>query len=893
MPDHHALRAWIEDAFGAQVWKTMGRKRALLAWQRAQSMAGALKTGGLSQRSQQTEQQRKQPPPAPAKPSGAQQPSQRATATQTAKTAQAAQTQQQRAAAPEPARPPAAQNAATARADGWQTVRRGRKNPQPASDPAAPVAQQRPAGPATARPERIAPPPASLHKDWPAEWHPRAGDWGGPLLTAEQAQAGCAGLRFCSAQEARDLHSALADKAAAATAVLLRSPCSDLGTPARQAAVFTTPQGPERSPAWQYLVGPAATLVPVAPPQPPTASHKLCPPPRIVVEAILERTGADPSVWKLAQNATAGRQLLPALQKAGLPACDTWSVSRVPSADGKDHAVRCLARLDAAAVTAAVKASGNAGLFVKPLDEAASGMPPTTPVWTPRSSPTELLQPAATWPGVWGVIRNSRGYGLRVELEREGDVRRQLWPDGTPEQQQQRPRLVYRVGPWPVRDWTEADVLRRLQDEGWPVRARRERVRRGARWLDVACWNPPPRVDFWLLGGDMAVAKVLPSPGSPASEAPGTKAPTPQPQQPVYTPPPAPTTRPAHARPAPKPHLGPWRGDTADADMGTKESRSPVAQHEACQGAPTAAAKAPAAAAAATTAAAAAAAAAAASTPTSAATPARAVPPAPPAPASVPAPAPAPAPTPAPAPAPAPAPPRAGGPSSAPSQPWPQVPVAQDSTARPDAAAGVAPSPASHEHVALEQVLQMLRRLDDRLQRLEDQARDQAAAGGRLRAEVEGLSAGLDEQKQWVDKLRGKFPEAGLQSAPRPEAAEAAAPAAPAAPAAAPTAAPAAPPPGARAAPTPAAPAVPHDPTPAESALALPSGALKRQPLRRSHSTEPATKSAATVDARGAKAKGPQTRPPQVRPPSGSPARPPRRSRTPPEHRSAHTGLAK
>jgi hypothetical protein len=170
--------------------------------------------------------------------------------------------------------------------------------------------------------------------------------------------------------------------------------------------------------------------------------------------------------------------------------------------------------------------------------------------------------------------------------------------------------------------------------------------------------------------------------------------------------------------------------------------------------------------------------------------------------------------------------------------------VAQGFTTMPEAAAGVAPSPASHEHVALEQVMHMLRRLDDRLQRLEDQARDQAAAGERLRNEVEGLSAGLDVQKKRVNELHGECPEAGLQCAAGPEAEAAAAPAAP----------PAAPPQGARAAPTPAAAlAAPQDPTPAESALALPAGALKRQPVRRSHSTEPAQKEAAHGGGRGTK----------------------------------------
>lgn len=328
--DRADVKKWIEDTFGTETWQQLGwaqcsalcaaKRRREAAQPRCAKRPPASPNGGGDQQAQQ-----RQPP--------------RHAHTKTA---------------PPPAQPgPSSgqvlhqgqQETGDVALGGWQTVQRGRKPKQPrpttAPAPAVPgalIAPQRPAdrpaGRPAARPAaRPAvdpaahpagpfPAPASSCRDWPADWRLRAEDWGGPLLTAEQAQAGCAGLRLCSVQEAKALHRALAAQPQAAAAVLVRSPCGDLGTPLAVTAVLSTPQGLERAPAWQYLAGPPAAVVAPVPRAAPACAGSAAPVPRIAVEAILERSGADPAAWRTAENATAGRQMLPALQKAGLPACD-------------------------------------------------------------------------------------------------------------------------------------------------------------------------------------------------------------------------------------------------------------------------------------------------------------------------------------------------------------------------------------------------------------------------------------------------------------------------------------------------------------------------------------------------------------------------------------------
>ena len=176
-------------------------------------------------------------------------------------------------------------------------------------------------------------------------------------------------------------------------------------------------------------------------------------------------------------------------------------------------------RIPAGLLRAAVQASGSAGVYVEPRDNALRQTSPDFKVvWIPRASLAEARLAKQTTPTVLGLARNGDRFGLRCLAEDEEELHQAIRPD-TPFLLQGVQHVVH-SGPWPPGTQKAAisKLLSSLQWRARPVQPLPGSDANGTWWILHAATSPAQAVIHTQAGEVLLVeqhSKAIQQPAPP------------------------------------------------------------------------------------------------------------------------------------------------------------------------------------------------------------------------------------------------------------------------------------------------------------------------------------------------------------------------------------------
>jgi len=152
---------------------------------------------------------------------------------------------------------------------------------------------------------------------------------------------------------------------------------------------------------------------------------------------------------------------------------------------------RAMLRLSTDAKEVVLKASGQGGMFSRPLFRLDEERRQHAVMWVDGDLTSVLLK-ATTYPPSLGLVRNPRGLGIRVPAGLRSEAYQALMGKSPPP-----PIHYYEVAGVPL-PMAANDVVGVLQTEGWLVKPVRSFLRRGARVWVVAAEQTPPVELLWM-----------------------------------------------------------------------------------------------------------------------------------------------------------------------------------------------------------------------------------------------------------------------------------------------------------------------------------------------------------------------------------------------------------
>ena len=377
----------------------------------------------------------------------------------------------------------------------------------------------------------------------PRQWALRPEDWPVPVRAPADLQSSSPGIALVSLAEVPALLQRLQGSTAPVAVVTLRSIPSSSPSAAQS---FSVPlqRHKELLPAkiWVTSCGPTPVVPTLAPQQVKPSSDPSTT--QLVVE-VDERWFLSP--WSEFQQSGARglRRLLVSRVPRPADLLDVFALAYRGEIQGS-RALRAVVRVAPAAHDTLFRSSGQDGIFLRSLfrpetadmERAQHGV-----VWLDVPL-ADALEKARTVPGTCGLVRNSRGLGVRVLAAQTEAAYAAL--KGKPKPS---PKQLYEVSGVPLEMGPgRMEVV--LAEMGWTGRALRTFVRRGARvWVVEA--DTAPSAPVWTV--DSALVTVQPAQSRRATPAPWSRTPphanAVQPGPPACGPSPAVTPAPSRGPP--------------------------------------------------------------------------------------------------------------------------------------------------------------------------------------------------------------------------------------------------------------------------------------------------------------------------------------------------------